>query len=128
MSDESVETAFDTFLNALADGKGYYLKCMNGHASLPPRYGCPDCGATDLERQPLPDVGEIVAMTTIRVPAPAFAEAAPYVLAVAKFGPVRLTGRLLNIDPDDDTVESGALVSATASSVGDESFVAFELR
>lgn len=49
-------------------------------------------------------------------------------LAAAEFDPVRLTGWLLDVDPDGDTVEPGAPVSVTASSVDDESFVAFELR
>ncbi|MFP9061492.1 Zn-ribbon domain-containing OB-fold protein [Natrialbaceae archaeon A-chndr2] len=128
MSDDSTQTAHDDFLEALADGEGYSLACPEGHASLPPRYGCPDCGTTDLEERPLPESGTVTASTVIRVPAPAFVEEAPYVLAIAEFGPVRLTGKLLGIDPDEEDIETGTPVSVTTDRVGEEDVIAFELR
>lgn len=128
MSDESVMTAHDDFLEALADGQGYSLECPSGHASLPPRYGCPKCAATDLEERPLPESGTITASTVIRVPAPAFADEAPYVLAIAEFGPIKLTGKLLEVDPDEETIESGTPVSVTTDRVDGEHVIAFELR
>ncbi|MFP8890449.1 Zn-ribbon domain-containing OB-fold protein [Natrialbaceae archaeon A-CW2] len=128
MSDDSSQTAHDDFLEALSEGEGYFLECPSGHASLPPRYACPECGATDLVERPLPESGTITASTVIRVPAPAFADEAPYVLAIAEFGPVRLTGKLLGVDPDEEDVEPGTPVSVTTDRVGEEDVIAFELR
>ena len=113
-------TAFDAFIDALADGDGYYLACSNGHASLPPRTVCPDCGDAPLERQSLPDRGEVESHTTIRVPAPQFEADAPYVLAIASFGPVRLTGRLEGVDPDGSDIDVGLPVTATVRESDDE--------
>lgn len=110
MSDtESVgDAGFDEFVDALADGDGYYVECANGHGSLPPRRVCPDCGSTDLADAPLPETGEVATYTKVHVPAPSFADDAPYVTAVVDFGPVRLTGHVLA--PVED-VEIGQEVS-----------------
>lgn len=110
MSDtESVgDAGFDEFVDALADGDGYYVECANDHGSLPPRRVCPDCGSTDLADAPLPEVGEVATYTKVHVPAPSFADDAPYVTAVVDFGPVRLTGHVLA--PVED-VEIGQEVS-----------------
>jgi len=106
---ESVgDAGFDEFVDALADGDGYYVECANGHGSLPPRRVCPDCGSTDLADAPLPETGEVATYTKVHVPAPSFADDAPYVTAVVDFGPVRLTGHVLA--PVED-VEIGQEVS-----------------
>ncbi len=103
--DEPVRDAgFDEFLDALAEGDGYYVECANGHGSLPPRRVCPECGSADLDETPLPDSGEVATYTKVHVPAPSFADDAPYVTAVVDFGPVRLTGQVL---ADVEDVESG---------------------
>ncbi|MCU4753119.1 OB-fold domain-containing protein [Halobacteria archaeon AArc-curdl1] len=128
MSDESATTAYDDFLEGLAEGESYFLECPPGHASLPPRYACPDCGATDLEERPLPESGTVTASTVIRVPAPAFAGEAPYVLAIAEFGSIRLTGKLLEVDPDEENIEPGTPISVTTERVGEENIIAFRLR
>ncbi|WP_458185493.1 Zn-ribbon domain-containing OB-fold protein [Haladaptatus sp. NG-WS-4] len=98
---------YDEWLAAIADGEAYYLECENGHGSLPPRRICPECGVSDLEETPLPETGEIETYTVVHVPAPSFADDAPYTTAVVDFGPVRLTGVA------DDDVEVGTRVSAT---------------
>ncbi|MDG5817479.1 Zn-ribbon domain-containing OB-fold protein [Natronococcus sp. A-GB7] len=106
MSDDDVQDAgFDEWLDAAEEGKAYCLECPEGHASLPPRRVCPDCGATDLEETVLPDSGEIETFTVTHVPTPAFEEDAPYATAVAAFGPVRLTGQVVGADLE--TVETG---------------------
>lgn len=103
--DEPVRDAgFDEFLDALAEGDGYYVECANGHGSLPPRRVCPECGSADLDETPLPDSGEVATYTKVHVPAPSFADDAPYVTAVVDFGPVRLTGQVL---ADVEDVEIG---------------------
>ncbi|MFP9191449.1 Zn-ribbon domain-containing OB-fold protein [Natrialbaceae archaeon A-CW1-1] len=128
MSDKTAGTAHDAFLAALGQGDGYYLECPSGHATLPPRYGCPKCASPELQERPLPETGTIAASTTIRVPAPAFADDSPYVVAVAEFGSVRLTGRILGFNPTETTVEPGTPVAATTVRTGDKTLVAFELR
>lgn len=101
-SDERVRDAgYDDWLDALAETDGYYLVCPEGHGSLPPRRVCPDCGSTELAEEPLPDVGAVETFTAVHVPPPRFADEAPYVTAIADFGPVRLTGVLRGVDPDD---------------------------
>ncbi|ADB62642.1 protein of unknown function DUF35 (plasmid) [Haloterrigena turkmenica DSM 5511] len=118
-------TAFDSFVDALAAGEGYFLECSNGHASLPPRHVCPDCGDASLERRSLPERGEVESHTIIRVPAPQFEADAPYPLAIASFGPVRLTGRLENVDPDGGDVEVGLPVAVDVRETDDHRFVVF---
>jgi hypothetical protein len=93
--------AYDDWLDAVADGEGYFLACANGHGWLPPRRVCPDCGSTELSAEPLPDAGTVETFTVVHVPAPSFAEDAPYATAVADFGEVRLTGVVRGVDPDE---------------------------
>lgn len=101
-SDERVRDAgYDDWLDALAETDGYYLVCPERHGSLPPRRVCPDCGSTELSEEPLPDVGAVETFTAVHVPPPRFADEAPYVTAIADFGPVRLTGVLRGVDPND---------------------------
>lgn len=121
------DAGFDDFLDALADGDGYYLACADGHGSLPPRRACPHCGRTDLTEEPLPETGDVATHTQVHVPTPAFADDAPYVDAVVDFGPVRLTGQVL-ADPADVEVglpvEPGVGETATTG----ERLLVFEPR
>ncbi|MFC6768182.1 Zn-ribbon domain-containing OB-fold protein [Natrinema soli] len=100
-----VDAGFDAWLDAAEDGDAYFLECANGHGSLPPRRVCPDCGSTDLEEVTLPETGEVQTFTVTHVPTPAFEEDAPYATAIADFGPVRITGQVVGVDPA--TVETG---------------------
>ncbi|TMT86536.1 Zn-ribbon domain-containing OB-fold protein [Haloterrigena sp. H1] len=102
---------YDAFLEALAEGEGYYLTCENEHGLLPPRRACPHCGDRELTERDLPASGEIVTHTTVFVPTPQFEDDAPYVTAVVDFDGVRLTGIVRGIDQDD--VEIGDRVTAT---------------
>jgi len=119
---------FDDVLDAVAEGEGYYLECSNGHGSLPPRRVCPDCGDTELTEEPLPASGEIDTYTVTHVATPNFTEDAPYVVAIADFGPVRLTGQLRGVDPE--AVETGQVVGVdveTTETTG-ERLLTFERR
>ncbi len=119
---------FDDLLDGIAEGEGYYLECGNGHGFLPPRRICPDCGSRELDQEPLPDSGEIVSFTEITVAAPKFADDAPYVTALADFGPVQVTGMLQDTDGDD--VEVGMVVGVDVGervTTGDR-VIAFEPR
>ncbi|GAA0270202.1 Zn-ribbon domain-containing OB-fold protein [Halobacterium noricense] len=125
---ESVRDAgFDEFLDALAEGDSYYVECANGHGSLPPRRVCPECGSADLAETPLPESGEVATYTKVHVPAPSFADDAPYVTAVVDFGPVRLTGQVL---ADVEDVEIGLKVEPVVSETETrgERLVVFEPR
>ena len=102
------DAGYDDWLDAVADGEGYYLACENDHGWLPPRRVCPDCGSRDLSEEPLPDSGEVQTHTTVYVATPAFEADAPYVTAVARFGPVSITGLVRGVDPD--AVEMGDVV------------------
>ena len=92
------------WLDALADGDGFALVCPDGHGSLPPRRVCPECGSTDLSREPLDETGTVETCTVVHVPSPRFADDAPYVTAVVDFGPTRLTG-VVRDGGEDETPE-----------------------
>lgn len=105
MTDDRVDAGFDEWLHALVTDDGYYLECERGHGSLPPRRVCPECASTDLREESLPETGTVEAVTTVHVPTPAFKNDVPYITAVVDFGPVRLTGIVVGVEPG--TVEIG---------------------
>jgi uncharacterized OB-fold protein len=108
-------TSYDDWLDAVADGEGYALTCPNGHASLPPRRVCPDCGAADLTEAALPAAGTVETFTVVHVGTPAFVDETPYVTAIADFESVRLTGVVRGLDPETDgDVEASADSGAEA--------------
>ena len=98
---------FDDFLDAVAAGEAHYLECPDGHGWLPPRRVCPECGSQDLSEEPLPESGTVETHTTVRVPAPSFADDAPYATVIVDFGPVSVTA---TFDGDPETVETGLTV------------------
>ncbi|MFC6973946.1 Zn-ribbon domain-containing OB-fold protein [Halomicroarcula sp. GCM10025709] len=108
MTDQAPDGQYDAWLDAIADGEGHYAECANGHGWLPPRRVCPTCGSRELAEKPLPDAGEVVTHTTITVPTPQFEDDAPYVTAIADFGPVSITGIVRGVDPE--AVEIGTMV------------------
>jgi uncharacterized OB-fold protein len=125
MSNDDVRDAgYDDLVDAIAEGEGYYLNCANRHGSLPPRHACPDCGSQELDEQPLPETGEIETFTVIHATTPAFTDDTPYITAVVDFGPVRLTGQVL--EQDADSAEIGMTVSpniSKAETTGDRMIV-----
>ncbi|MFB6102203.1 MAG: Zn-ribbon domain-containing OB-fold protein [Haloplanus sp.] len=98
------DAGYDEWLDAIADGEGYYLECPEGHGSLPPRRTCPHCGAPDLGRTPLPTTGTVETYTVCYVGVPDFEDEEPYATVIADFDGVRLTGVVRGIDPEDVTV------------------------
>lgn len=112
-ADRIANTGFDEWLDALADGEGFYLEGPEGDGSLPPRRVDPHTGSTDLEERPLPDVGAVETFTVVHVAPPEFVDDAPYVTAVVDFGPVQLTGVLRGVEPDDDAIGLGMEVEPT---------------
>lgn len=128
MTDDRVrDDGFDAWMDALEDDEPYYLECGEGHGSLPPRRVCPACGDHSLSREPLPATGTIETHTIVHVPTPAFEDDAPYATAIVDFGPVRITGQL--VDADVDAVATGLpveLESATTRTTG-ERVIGFRL-
>ena len=110
-SDEIRDSGYDDWMDALAAGEGYLLRCANGHASLPPRLVCPDCGSDDLSEDDLPPGGEVVTYTVVHVGTQEFDAQTPYTVAIAQVGDVRITGLVRGVDPED--VEVGATVEPT---------------
>ena len=108
MSDDVRDAGYDDLLDAIEEGEGYYLESPSGRGWLPPREIDPETGETDLEEKPLPESGEIKTVTVTQVPIPDFSDDAPYAVAIASFGSVRLTGQVRGVEPED--VEIGMLV------------------
>jgi uncharacterized OB-fold protein len=119
---------YDDLLDSIAGGEGYYIECANGHGSLPPRRVCPHCGSQDLSEESLPDSGEITTYTMITVATPQFEEDAPYVTAIAEFGPVSITGQVRGVDPEE--VETGDVVGIGVDTTvtNEEPVIVFEPR
>ena len=118
------EEGYDDLLDALESDAGYYLSCPAGHGSLPPRQVCPRCGDDELSEETLPATGTVVTFTEVAVPAPAFDGQTPVVL-IADFGPVRLTGELLDCS---DILEVGCeVVPPAVTSSGGDRHVGFRL-
>ena len=108
MTERARDGEYDDWLDAIESDDAYYLACSNGHGWLPPRRVCPDCGSRELTAEQLPAVGEIGTHTTVQVATPQFEDDAPYVTAIAAFGPVSVTGLVRGIDPAE--VEVGMTV------------------
>ncbi|WP_435365734.1 Zn-ribbon domain-containing OB-fold protein [Haloarchaeobius sp. DYHT-AS-18] len=105
---ETRDAGYDEFLDAIASGEGYYLACPEGHGSVPPSPRCPVCGEPDLSEEPLPTAGVLEDQTRIHVAGSGFEGETPYVVGIAEFGPVTMTGRLRG-DADAD-LDTGAAV------------------
>ena len=112
MTAPASNAGYDEWLDALADGEGYALVCPEGHGSLPPRRVCPECGSTALAEEPIAERGTVETYGVVHVAGPRFADDAPYVNAVADFGPVRLTGVLRGVEPTTNAVAVGDRVVA----------------
>lgn len=111
---------YDDFVEAVADGEGAYLACPNGHGSLPPRRACPRCGSTDLSSTSLPATGEVETYTVVHVPTPQLADDAPHVTAIARFGPVLVTGFLRGVDRDASPVGTTVVLGVEPTETEDE--------
>lgn len=84
------------FFDALADGELLGAVCDDcGTVLLPPRTACYDCGSRDVHIESQPRTGRIESYTEVRVPTRAFADEAPFSVAVVELDSGgRLTGRV----------------------------------
>jgi uncharacterized OB-fold protein len=110
MSDRPRDDGYDDFLDGLEATGGFYLADEDGNGYLPPREVGPKTGG-ELTTEPLPESGVIETYSRTEVPPPSLADDAPYIIAVADFGPVSLTGQFRA--EDDTDIEVGMPVEAT---------------
>ncbi|MGM0398404.1 MAG: Zn-ribbon domain-containing OB-fold protein [Halobacteriota archaeon] len=114
---------YDDFLDAVEKGEGYYLD-TGEDVTVPPGTIVPETEPAGGDERPLPEEGEIRSYTVIHAAHPAFAHDAPYVVAIADLGPVRVTGQVRGVEAAD--VDVGMTVHPTVESTGDRRFLAFE--
>lgn len=126
MSDEVRDDGYDDFMDALDDGQPYYLECADGHALLPPRSVCPECTSEQFTEQPLAETGELLTYNVTHVPTPEFADDVPFVLGIADFGDIRLTGQI-RADSDDVEIGDELTIGSEISDTRDERYIAFDL-
>jgi hypothetical protein len=123
MTDEARDAGYDDFMDALSEGEPFYLESPSGNGWLPPRRMDPETGERDLTKRPLPETGEVLTSTTTHVAGPSFAEDAPFVVAIAEFGPVRLTGQLRGLDHDEIEIGQEVTIGVGTSESGDRLIV-----
>jgi uncharacterized OB-fold protein len=120
------DAGYDDFLDAVEAGEPYYLESPSGNGWLPPREVDPETGERELIEQDLPETGEVLTYTITNVAGPSFADDTPYVVAVAEFGPVRITGQVRGMDHDDVEVGQTVELSVGRNETADERVVVFE--
>ena len=100
------------FFAALAEGTLLGAVCADcEQVLLPPRTACYACGSRDVRIEEQPRTGEVVSYTAVHTPPPAFAEDAPYTVAIVEVeSGGRLTGR---VDAAYEDVEIGTPVRLT---------------
>ncbi|MCQ4333684.1 OB-fold domain-containing protein [Natronomonas sp. F2-12] len=125
MSEETRDAGYDDFLDALAESEPYYLESPSGNGWLPPRRIDPETGEREFTEEPLPETGEILTSTVTHVAGPSFAADAPFVVAVADFGPVRITGQVRGVDNEDVEIGQTIEIGIGESESGDR-LVVFE--
>ncbi len=78
-------------------------KCKTcGKIFFPPRLVCNKCGSEKFEQIVLPENGEIVTFTIIRVAPAQFETEVPYAIAIVELeNGVRLTTQVVDCDPDN---------------------------
>lgn len=121
----SRDAGYDDFLDAVEEGDPYYLESSEGDAHLPPMPYDPATGEEGLTRESLPDSGEILTHTTTHIAAPQFDDDAPYVTAIASFGPVDLTGQIRGIAPEDVEIGLSVELDVERSETTDERVLVF---
>lgn len=120
------DDGYDDFMDAVEEGEPYYVECANGHASLPPRRLCPECASQDLSEESLEETGELLTYNVTHVPTPAFADDVPFVLGIAEFGDVRLTGQI-RAEKEDVEIGETVTIGTDESETNGERYIAFDL-
>lgn len=97
------------FFDEMADGRLLAAACTEcGTRLIPPRPACYECGSRAVEIEVQPRTGKIVSYTEIHRPPSAFADLAPFPVAIVELDSgARLTGR---VDAAYDDLEIGISV------------------
>ena len=97
------------FFEALDDDRLLAAVCTDcDNAMLPPRTACYDCGSRAVTVAEQPRSGIVESYTEVHRPPSAFADLAPFTVAVVELDSgARLTGR---VDADYDAIEIGSTV------------------
>ena len=119
------DAGYDDFLDAAEADEPFYLESPSDNAWLPPMKFDPETGESELTEQPLPRTGEILTHTTINVATPDFVDDAPYVVAIAQFGPVKITGQVHGIDHADVEIGQEVELDVDRTETTDERVVIF---
>ena len=119
------DAGYDDFLDAVEAGEPYCL-AGEGGGWLPPRTVDPTTGDVDLEERELPTTGEILTYTVVNVSGPSFADDTPYVVAVAEFGPVNVTGQVRGVDHDEVDIGQAVTLGVGRNETADERVIVFE--
>lgn len=125
MRDDVRNDGYDDFLDAVEAGEPHYLESPSGNGWLPPRRIDPETGERDLTEKSLPETGEILTSTITNVAGPSFDDDTPYVVAIAEFGPVRITGQVRGIDHEDVAIGQEVTIDI-GTNERDERLVVFE--
>lgn len=123
---ETRNEGFDDFLDALEEGEPYYLEGPEGDGWLPPRRIDPATGSRELTEEELPETGSIVSHTQTHVASPQFADDAPFTVAIAKFGPVKITGQVRGMDGSDVEIGQEVTMGIGHSETENKRLVVFE--
>jgi uncharacterized OB-fold protein len=125
MSEDVVNAGYDDWLDAIEAGEPYYLEGPEGDGWLPPRRVDPATGSTELVEEELPEPGEVETFTVVHVPTPNFADDAPFATAIAKFGPVRITGMVQGVEIGDVEVGMSVTVDVAETETTGDRVVVF---
>ncbi len=122
----TTEAKTGEFLTYLEQGKFMTTRCKKcGVAHFPPKMDCPSCLESDTEWFQLPEKGTLVTYSTVHYGPSGFEDKAPYTLAVADFGNVRVFGQISRSMPLDD-IRPGMTVKI--SPVKDGEKISYEFR
>jgi uncharacterized OB-fold protein len=126
MSEDVRDVGYDDFLDAVEAGEPYYLESPSENGWLPPKTVDPETGERNLVEKDLPTTGEVLTYTITNVAGPSFTDDTPYVVAVAEFGPVNITGQVRGMDHDDVEIGQEVELSVGRNETADERVVVFE--
>ena len=121
---ESKAADFPTFLEK---GKVMTTRCKKcGTSYFPPKMDCPKCLLSDVEWFEIEGNGKLVTYAVVNYGPSGFEDDAPYILAIADFGDLRVFGRLSK-DIKDSDIDIGMRLKITPTK-SPENRVAYEFQ